>query len=289
MHTTKGHMVPQTDSRQGGSFSSQGLLGGTAIRGRAKESWIYDVYWRLVDPRIVEDRDKEVHFYRDLLKSLRRGDLIFDIGANQGYKAGIFLRLGARVVAVEPDDASQETLRRRFLTYRLRKKKLVIVPKAVSDRSSVEVLWIDTPGGAKNTLSRKWVEALSGDDNRFGERLQFGRRKEVETVSMNDLISAYGAPFFIKIDVEGHELSVLRGLKQPVPYLSFEVNLPEFRTEGGECIKTLNAVDPDGVFNYTPDCRRGLVLQSWVHDAEMAAILDSCTDESIEIFWKTRP
>ncbi|HTS12539.1 MAG TPA: FkbM family methyltransferase [Candidatus Limnocylindrales bacterium] len=283
-------MVPKASAQNSDRQNDwRRLLSRTAILERARDSWIYDLYWSVANPRIIDDRKKEIAFYRNLLEGLRKDDLIFDIGANQGYKAGIFLRLGARVVAVEPDDTSQETLRRKFLAYRLKKRNLAIVPKAVSDRSSVEVMWIDTPGGAKNTLSRKWVEALSGDDNRFGERLQFGRRKEVETVSMNDLISAYGAPFFIKIDVEGHELNALRGLKQAVPYLSFEVNLPEFRTEGGECIKTLNAVDPDGVFNYTPDCRRGFVLDSWVQDAEMSAILDSCTEESIEIFWKTRP
>ena len=44
-------------------------------------------------------------FYRKLLAGLQRDGLIFDIGANMGAKTDIFLRLGARVVSVEPDDA----------------------------------------------------------------------------------------------------------------------------------------------------------------------------------------
>jgi hypothetical protein len=148
-------------------------------------------------------------------------------------------------------------------------------------------MWVDAPGGAKNTLSHKWVESLRSDDKRFGQKLSFGQWKEVETVSIEQLIAAHGMPFFVKIDVEGHELSVLRGMQRPVPYLSFEVNLPEFRREAHECVQVLASLAPNGKFNYTPDCRRGLVLERWISREEIRAVLDSCTDESIEVFWKT--
>jgi FkbM family methyltransferase len=213
--------------------------------------------------------------------------LIFDVGANQGYKADIFLRFGAKVVAVEPDETSQEILKQKFLKYRLKRKRLVVVSKAVSEKTSSETMWIDAPGGAKNTLSQKWAETLRDDDKRFGHRLSFGQWKQVETISIEQLIAAHGLPFFVKIDVEGHELNVLRGMQRPVPYLSFEVNLPEFRREGLECIQVLASLAPDGKFNYTPDCRRGLVLERWISREEISALLDSCTDQSIEVFWKT--
>jgi hypothetical protein len=94
-------------------------------------------------------------------------------------------------------------------------------------------------------------------------------------------------PFFVKIDVEGYELNVLRGLQQPVPHLSFEVNLPEFRLEGLECVQVLGRLARDGKFNYASDCRRGLVLKQWLAAEEFVAVLNSCTDESMEISWKT--
>ena len=138
-----------------------------------------------------------------------------------------------------------------------------------------------------NTLSQKWAEALRDDDRRFGHRLSFGQWKEVETISIEQLIAAHGSPYFIKIDTEGHELSGLRGMERPVPYLSFEVNLPEFRAEGLECIQVLGRLARDGKFNYIRDCRRGLVLKEWLAKEEFSVVLDSCTDESIEVFWKT--
>ena len=254
---------------------------------RAKASWIYDFYWTLADRRIIDDRRSELDFYRGLLDGFREGDLIFDVGANQGYKTEIFVRLGGKVVAVEPDGISQEILKQKFLKYRLRRNPVVIVGQAISDRSSVRTMWIDTPGSAKNTLSQKWAETLRGDDRRFGQRLGFEQCKEVETVSMEQLIAFHGLPFFVKIDVEGHELSVLRGMRRPVPYLSFEVNLPEFRPEGLECVQVLRRLAPDGEFNYTPDCRRGLALKQWRRAEQFSAILASSSDPSIEVFWKT--
>lgn len=272
-------------------FPSPGIKGGlqtllakAGIYERVKSSWMYDFYWSLFDRSILADRESEVSFYRQLLDGFRENDLVFDIGANQGYKADIFLRLGARVVAVEPDDASQEVLRRRFLKYRLKSKKLAIVSKAISDKNSTETMWIETPGSAKNTLSRKWAETLEANDQRFGQRLNFGQTKEVQTISIEQLISEFGMPFFVKIDVEGYELSVLRGMKRPVPYLSFEVNLPEFRSEGLQCIDVLGRLSPDGKFNFTADCRRGLSLPRWLSKRDFAKELESSGDASIEVF-----
>lgn len=116
---------------------------------------------------------------------------------------------------------------------------MVIVNQAVSDEVAVKTFWIDEPTSAKNTLSEKWVEALRSDDKRFGHTLEFPQRRQILTTTIEHLAIAYGDPFFIKIDVEAHELSVLRGMKRSVPYLSFEVNLPEFRAEGLQCVELL--------------------------------------------------
>jgi FkbM family methyltransferase len=265
----------------------QTLLRRLGVYHRFKASVIYDLYWGFADSRVIAQRRAELSFYRELLEGFRKGDLIFDIGANHGAKTDVFLRLGARVVAVDPDEKNQEILRQKFLSLRLAPRPVVVVGKAVSDCEAVETMWIDSPGSAKNTLSQKWVETLRNDEARFGERLNFADNTRVQTVTLDQLIGTHGSPFFIKIDVEGFEPTVLRGMQHPVPYLSFEVNLPEFRPEGVECIKWLYGIAAEGRFNFTPDCQKGLMLERWLDATSFLPIFGRCEASSIEVFWKT--
>jgi FkbM family methyltransferase len=265
----------------------QALLKRVGLYQRLKASCVYDWYWGISDRRVIARRDRQVEFYRGLLQGFRKGELIFDIGANHGSKTDVFLRLSARVVAVDPDEHNQEILRQKFLSYRLNRKPLVIVAKAVSDMHSVATMWIDSPGSAKNTLSEKWVAVLRSDGERFGGRLDFPSKKDVHTITLDQLISQYGAPYYVKIDVEGLEPRVLRGLHRRVPYLSFEVNLPEFRLEGLDCVELLNHLASDGQFNYTADLQDGLVLERWVDAKQFADVLNACSEDSIEVFWRT--
>ena len=257
---------------------------------RLKSSPIYDAYWRVLDRRFVDQRDREVAFYRDTLEGFRTGDLVFDVGANSGDKAAVFLRMGARIVAVEPDPQSRKVLQGKFLSYRLKPKPVIIVGKAVSEKIGIETMMIDAPGSALNTLNKKWAETLRQDKHRADASasvLEFQQESSVETTTLDQLIDAYGVPFFIKIDVEGYEISALRGLRQPIRYLSFEVNLPEFRQEGLECIELLANLASGGQFNYTADCARGLALSQWLDAGQFAHTLEGCNEKCIEVFWRT--
>ena len=265
----------------------QAFLRRVGLYHRLKGSSLYKLYWLVADRRIVDRGRREESFYRNLLQQFKPGDLIIDIGANQGAKTGVFLRLGARVVAVDPDAHNQEILRQTYLTYRFTPKPLVIVPNAVSDTRGVATFWMQQPGSAMNTLSTKWVDTLRSDRSRFGSEFRYALSREINTLTLQDLISTYGEPAFVKIDVEGHELHVIRGLQKPVACLSFEVNLPQFRTEGKLCIDELLRVSEHGTFNYAVDCERGLELEEWCSGEKFRQVLDECNDKSREVFWRT--
>jgi hypothetical protein len=76
-------------------------------------------------------------------------------------------------------------------------------------------------------------------------------------------------------------------MRCPVPYVSFEVNLPEFRPEGLKCVALLAQVSADGTFNYAADLKCGLELDMWLGPHEFSKVLDRCPEKSIEVFWKT--
>jgi FkbM family methyltransferase len=256
---------------------------------RLRTSSIHDLYRRVADKGWILARDRQMDFYRRLLPELRHGDLIFDVGANEGSKTDLFLRMGARVVAIDPDETNQLILQERFVKFRLARKPVVIVGKAVSDNNTMESMWIDGPGSAVNTLSKKWATTLKGDKARhtYGHcGLDFAQRRTVETTTLEQLIALHGRPIFIKIDVEGYELNVIRGLRHPVPCLSFEVNLPEFRHEGLQCVALLAGLAVNSKFNYAVDCERGLVLERWLNSNEFLQVLEQCAESSIEVFWR---
>jgi FkbM family methyltransferase len=264
----------------------QALLNRAGLYYRLKSSKLYDWYWTVAQPAVLRERDQEVKFYREALPGLGKGILVFDIGANMGHKCDVFLRLGCRVVAVDPDPSNVETLRQRFFSWRFRRKPVEVVPAAVSNHTGTETLWVDEPGSAKNTLNPKWVETLRADESRFGNVLKFGDRVEVPTTTLEELINQHGRPFYIKIDVEGHEVKVLEGLRSPVEFVSFEVNLPEFLPESIRCVSLLEAIAPGGEFNYSAGCGSGLALARWHDPASFLPLLQAAKDPSLEVFWR---
>jgi FkbM family methyltransferase len=264
----------------------QSLLKRVGLYERTKGSWLYNAYWRIADRRRAAEYEKELDFFRETLTGFQKNDLIFDIGANEGLKTRIFIALGAQVIAVDPDVSNQKTLTQRFLAYRLRKKPVVIVPKAVSDQNGYATFWVSEPGFDMNTLNPKWVDRLGKDRARFGRTFEFKEKRQVETISLEQMILTYGRPFYIKIDVEGYEVNVLQGLQTAVPYLSFEVNLPDFRSEGEHCIARLREISPHGLFNCA--VRGRLLLPEWISHDSFAIFFSEIRESSVDVFWRTQ-
>jgi hypothetical protein len=87
--------------------------------------------------------------------------------------------------------------------------------------------------------------------------------------------------------VEGYEPTVLQGMRTPVPYVSFEVNLPEFREEGLECIKLLERLGPDAEFNYSASLPAGLRFERWLRGSDFVDVFEQCEEKSIDVFCRT--
>src|ERR1700730_12635111 len=95
-----------------------------------------------------------------------------------------------------------------------------IVEAAAADAPGSGSLSVSERTPTVTTLASAWREARAGDPDFAG--VQWNRRIEVETTTLDLLMARFGVPSFIKIDVEGGEPTVLAGLAHAVPALSFE-------------------------------------------------------------------
>jgi FkbM family methyltransferase len=87
-------------------------------------------------------------FYRPFV---RRGDLVFDIGANVGHVSEMFLELGCRAVAVEPNPALAELISRHY------GRQVAVVEAACGREEGSAELHLGTYDG-HSTLSEEWLD-----------------------------------------------------------------------------------------------------------------------------------
>jgi FkbM family methyltransferase len=259
---------------------------------RLKSSVLFEAYLHTIRREWLRQRTDEIQFFKQLLGSVGPYASIFDVGANVGNKAEVFQNVAPRVYCVEPDVANVAFLRQRFWN----KPNVTVLENAVSDRPGPLTLCRFQGKSSLNTVSRKWVDILA--DARFGAAIKPCALRQVAATTLDQLIDTHGLPVYAKIDVEGHELAVLRGLSRPIPFLSFEVNLPEFRDESLASIKHLVSLQPNTRFNYVVSARAvRLEMDQWLPAAEFARWLEStaqgvpavvANDCSLEIFAASR-
>jgi FkbM family methyltransferase len=181
--------------------------------------WAY----RRLNRTIREQAHREIDFYSAFL---RPSSLCFDIGANLGQKTEVFLACGARVIAVEPNPHCRSVLEYNFAD----NSQCELVFMAVGPSEGVIELFTH--------LADSTASARSDWDTKI-----FGKGRRISPVSvpmttLDTLINRYGRPDFIKIDVEGFETEVLKGLSTPVALIQLEYRTDEI-THVHECLAIL--------------------------------------------------
>jgi FkbM family methyltransferase len=196
---------------------------------------------------------------------VRPGELAFDIGANVGNRVEPLVDAGARVVAVEPQAECSSYLERVFG----RARGVIVVPSGVGATRGRAMLRV----GDAHTLSTMSDEFIAQVQmtSRFGTH-NWTDRYEVAVTTLDDLISEHGEPVFCKIDVEGYEAEVLRGLSKPLRSLSFEF-MTELDDVYRACITHL-----DGLGSYEYNFSLGesmrMARAKWLRSDELLAELD---------------
>jgi FkbM family methyltransferase len=144
-----------------------------------------------------------------------RPTLIFDVGVKAGAKAAAFARHNVKVVCFEPAPDCLERLRARFAE----NPEVAIVPASVGTLP----ISVFLEGTSISTFAGDWKHCCSEDAT-------FERKINEPVLTLDSAIAEFGLPDYCKVDVEGFELSVLRGLSQVIPVISFKFcgeSLPE--------------------------------------------------------------
>ena len=217
--------------------------------------------------RTIWYRKRTIEFYRRFIKP---GNLVFDIGSHIGNRTEIFLQLGARVIAVEPQKAAVTTLKKRFIDNR----NLVIIQKAVSNKNGWAQLSICDEATALSTMSDRWR-----NEGRFANDYHWKSIERVRTVTLDELIHRWGNPVFCKIDVEGFELPVLQGLSIPIPLVSFEFTV-EFLADVPKCITHLSSIGLPQ-FNCSIGETMQMIFPHWVSADKLYRRLKSFKEENL--------
>ncbi len=150
-----------------------------------------------------------------LLRIIQPGDICWDIGANIGFYTCLLasrVEDAGTVVAFEPALRTCGYLRENVSLNRL--ANVTVINKGLSDRVEQRHLYYSEAGLAEGTASLKYANGRA-----VSERVMLD--------TIDSLTRELPVPDFVKIDVEGYQLEVLRGgehyLKTHAPLLMAEL------------------------------------------------------------------
>jgi FkbM family methyltransferase len=138
--------------------------------------------------------------------------LLFDIGANRGDATVAGLEKGYKVVAVEAAPKIYKELVKNFIY----NPNVIPIKFAVADMDYETIEFYEAEEDGLSTLNKEWLtnEVMPYAGKAF-------HTVKATTITVDTLAQIYGEPDLIKIDVEGAEWVVLKGISKPYS-LTFE-------------------------------------------------------------------
>lgn len=205
---------------------------------------------------------------------IKRGDLVFDVGSNMGEKSEIFIGLGSKVIGFEPQRECYTSTLSKFNG----NPNFIGENVGLDKKVGKETIYIASYHTI-SSMSEKFIEESKKE--RFAD-FNWDNKREIDTDTLDNMVSKYGKPKFIKIDVEGYELNVLEGLSDQIDYISVEFN-PELCDVTISCIEYIDSLNNGNTsFNYGYRNDEDFKYDKWVSKGELIKYLESVNDFKFE-------
>src|SRR5262245_68875 len=128
--------------------------------------------------------------------------VIFDLGTNDGEDTAFYLKRGFNVVALEANPVLCEQAGQRFRD-EISDGRLKLLNIAIADKPGHAKFYVNLDNDHWSSLDAGWA---ARDATRFKEIT-------VECATLGNLFAQFGVPYYLKIDVEGADQSVLEQLR----------------------------------------------------------------------------
>lgn len=131
--------------------------------------------------------------------------MVFDLGAHHGEDSLYYLRKGYRVIAVEANPNCADRIRATFAA-EISSGHLTLVQAALWHRGDRKIpFYVNQRVSVWGTVVPSWAER----NKKLGANSD---AIQVRTITIPQLLKQFGIPYYIKIDIEGFDLAVLRQL-----------------------------------------------------------------------------
>ena len=194
--------------------------------------------------------------FQAIPRLVKPGDIAFDVGANVGVYSVLFSRLcgpAGRVWAFEPVHDTYWRLRETLALNRC--DNVSPMESAVCDKDGIVQMNLFEPQNSEwNSLG---MPSMSG---RRGKRILPSRSVDVTALTLDQFCNTarIDRVNFLKVDVEGFELSVFRGAErmlreQRVDYICFEISQEPLKGAGVQSRQVFEALEVHGYVTYRFD------------------------------------
>ena len=203
--------------------------------------------------------------------------LIFDIGANLGVYTQELLNKysDATVILIEANPKLVPALIQKFIS----NPNVKIYHHVVSEKSGETIdFYLNNAVHTVSTASQNWIKNSRFSDMKWDEVIK------VDSITVDEMVDAFGIPDIIKIDVEGYELSVIKGITKKYKLIQFEY--AEEELDGiRESLKWLISLGYDQISFKETDNNHSVIPEIFYTEDEFEHVLLSTLDSNRKERW----